>query len=430
VTSIVSSEPPRPLQVATLGAAFSANKGAASMVQAVVDVLPAELGPCRIDVLTTYPDEDRQEVPDRTVRLVPLRPRELVFPVLPIALLVWIVRVLGGRGRLVARLHPATRSLVDADVVLDLAGISFAEGRGLPILVYNVLMTGVPLLLGRPVVKCSQAVGPFTGVLNRGAGRFVLPRVEAVLTRGETTHEHARSLGLTNARRADDLAFLLQVPSSASCTVDELLEAAAAREPFVAVAPSAVVRQYCAKQGLDYIDMLARFVRHVRAHHDLDIVIVPHSVRPGHPESRMNDLPACVDLHAAIGNDARVHLVARNLSPAELRALIGRSEVLVTSRFHAMISALATTTPPLVVGWSHKYEEVLAEFALTEYALPYSEFTPTRLTERFEALWVARAAARGRIARHLPEARDRAMVNVDAVRRVLDPASSSREAHR
>jgi colanic acid/amylovoran biosynthesis protein len=162
---------------------------------------------------------------------------------------VWIVRVLGGRGRLVARLHPATRSLVDADVVLDLAGISFAEGRGLPILVYNVLMTGVPLLLGRPVVKCSQAVGPFTGVLNRGAGRFVLPRVEAVLTRGETTHEHARSLGLTNARRADDLAFLLQVPSSASCTVDELLEAAAAREPFVAVAPSAVVRQYCAKQG-------------------------------------------------------------------------------------------------------------------------------------------------------------------------------------
>jgi colanic acid/amylovoran biosynthesis protein len=430
VTPVVSSDPPRPLHVATLGAAFSANKGAASMVQAVVDVLPTELGPCRIDVLTTYPDEDRQEVSESDLRLVSLRPRELVFPVLPIAILVWVVRAFGGRGRLVARLHPATRSLADADVVLDLAGISFAQGRGLPILAYNVLMTGVPLLLGRPVVKCSQAVGPFTGGLNRVAARFVLPRVEAVLTRGERTHEHARSLGLTNARRADDLAFLLHVPSGASRAVAELLEVAGVREPFVTVAPSAVVRQYCAKQGLDYIDMLARFVRHVRAHHDLDVVIVPHSIRPGRPESRMNDLPACVDLHDAVGDDDRVHLVARNLPPAELRALIGRSEVLVTSRFHAMISALATNTPPLVVGWSHKYEEVLAEFALTEYALPYGEFTPTRLTERFEALWAARAEARGSIARHLPEARDRAAVNVDAVRRVLGTASSSREARR
>ena len=49
------------LRVATLGAAFSANKGAASMLYAVIQNLPDSLGRCRFDVLTTYPDEDAAE---------------------------------------------------------------------------------------------------------------------------------------------------------------------------------------------------------------------------------------------------------------------------------------------------------------------------------------------------------------------------------
>ena len=37
-----------------------------------------------------------------------------------------------------------------------------------------------------------------------------------------------------------------------------------------------------------------------------------------------------------------------------------------------MISALATATPVVVLGWSHKYAEVLDEFGLTGLALDHT----------------------------------------------------------
>ena len=49
---------------------------------------------------------------------------------------------------------------------------------------------------------------------------------------------------------------------------------------------------------------------------------------------------------------------------------------IVTSRFHAMISALVERTPLLVVGWSHKYGEVLAQFGLVDAAMLRANRTP------------------------------------------------------
>ena len=44
-----------------------------------------------------------------------------------------------------------------------------------------------------------------------------------------------------------------------------------------------------------------------------------------------------------------------------------------------MIAALDTATPPTVLGWSHKYREVLAEFGLEQSALPLQDLHPETL---------------------------------------------------
>ena len=49
-------------------------------------------------------------------------------------------------------------------------------------------------------------------------------------------------------------------------------------------------------------------------------------------------------------------------TPGEIRALIGRADVFLACRFHAMVSALAMGVPVAVLGWSHKYREVQAQF--------------------------------------------------------------------
>jgi colanic acid/amylovoran biosynthesis protein len=416
----VTGGPPlrdRPVRVATLGAALSGNKGAASMLHTVLDVLPGHVGPTEVAVLTTYPDADGALLDRDNVRIVSLRPAELVFPVLPLLLLAWLLRRLGGSPRWAAR-HPAVRALVGADVVVDLAGVSFVDGRGIPILGYNVLMTGVGLLSGTPVVKCAQALGPFEGRLNRIAARFVLPRVDTVVARGDRTRSHLEDLGLRNADEAADLAFLLPIAPTEVETARRVLETAGVGDRYLTVVPSAVVQGYAAKRGIAYPALLAEACDRIARETGHDVVVLAHSARPGAPPSRMNDLPLVEEIGAA-ATDARVIAVAQELEPGVLRSIIGGGAACMTSRFHAMVSALAETTPVLVVGWSHKYGEVLRDVDLEPWAMTYDELDLDHLVTRVHDLLAQAEDVRRTLTRTLPGVRGRAERNFAAIERAL-----------
>ncbi|MFN5600976.1 MAG: polysaccharide pyruvyl transferase family protein, partial [Acidimicrobiaceae bacterium] len=233
--------------------------------------------------------------------------------------------------------------------------------------VYNSLMTGVPLLLGVPTVKAAQALGPFQSPVNKVLSKIVLPRVTAICARGARTREHLNSLGLHNVTDVADLAFSLDeakdLPSSIDAQVSE------AGDGFIVVMPSAVVRGIYESKGDNYVAAVAELIRRIRQETGRGVVIAPHSYRVGHGEGRMNDGPVCREVGALFGDDALVVTVDADLSAGELRKLIGRGSVLVTSRFHAMISGLCTETPTVVVGWSHKYREVLDDFGLVDFGM-------------------------------------------------------------
>ena len=126
------------------------------MTLAVHDHVRERGGSTRL--LTIYPQADQAQGRS-DLEVVPWRPVDLLVA-LAFALLMPVARALHLPTRPLARTR-GLRALLDADLVVDVAGISFVDGRGLPILGYNVLMTGIPLLVGTPVVKAAQAVGPF-----------------------------------------------------------------------------------------------------------------------------------------------------------------------------------------------------------------------------------------------------------------------------
>jgi polysaccharide pyruvyl transferase WcaK-like protein len=394
---------PAEKHVVTLGAAFSANRGAASMLQAVIDNLPDHLGPCRFSVLTTFPDDDRDEPVDERVTIVSLRPAEVAL-LWPLAALAGVLRLLRLPWRWLC-VGPALRHLHDADVVVDVAGISFADGRGIPIVVYNALMTSLPILLGRPTVKASQALGPFRHPVNRALARIVLPRLRAVCPRGDVTEEHVRGLGLHNVEPAADLAFTMRLT----------VQHPPFERPTIGLAPSAVVDGYCRKAGIDYPALLAAAVDHVIEERDVDVVVFPHSSRRRETGGRMDDRTVARAVHAATSRGERCLLVDDPMGPVELRALIARCEVLVTSRFHAMISALATSTPVLVVGWSHKYAEVLREVGLDGCAVDWRDADPHALAKRTIDVLDRKAEIRSTIDAALPAVTSRSMRNYEVI---------------
>jgi polysaccharide pyruvyl transferase WcaK-like protein len=390
-------------RIATLGAAFSANRGAASMLQAVIANLPDRLGPCRFSVLTTYPADDRLEPVDPSVEIVAARPAELALLLWPLALLAGALRAVRLPWRWLC-IPPGLRHLRDADLVVDVAGISFADDRGIPIVVYNALMTSLPLLLGRPTVKASQALGPFRSPLNRTLAKVVLPRLRAVCARGAATEAHLAQLDLRNVEPAADLAFTMKMGDDAIVRNERRT---------VGLAPSAVVKGYCDTAGIDYVALMASLADHL-VDAGLDVVVFPHSSRRQVTGGRMDDRPVTRAVHAV---SPRTRLVDDPMGPVALRGLIAGFDLLVTSRFHAMVSALATTTPVLVVGWSHKYAEVLEEIGVDGCVFDWREADAAALATRADDLLARGDDVRSTIADALPAVTARSMRNYDVMER-------------
>jgi polysaccharide pyruvyl transferase WcaK-like protein len=75
-----------------------------------------------------------------------------------------------------------------------------------------------------------------------------------------------------------------------------------------------------------------------------------------------------------------------DLNTRSIRALIDGSSLVITSRFHAMVAGLALGIPTMVIGWSHKYDEVLESFGSSDYAIDFSEADERLIPMAFDLL--------------------------------------------
>jgi len=60
--------------------------------------------------------------------------------------------------------------------------------------------------------------------------------------------------------------------------------------------------------------------------------------------------------------------------PLVLKAIIGQSKLVISSRYHGLINALYQSVPVIATGWSHKYEALLNEYDLGDYMI--SDYDP------------------------------------------------------
>lgn len=224
--------------VAVIGAAYSANKGAASMMQSLLDNLPSKVDNLKVVAISTHPKADRKAYAAAgiDIKVVSQSPKDMITKQIPLAFLAGLLRVLHLPWRGLLR-SPALKTIADADVIADLSGISFVDGRRFVVIVYNALVVWVPMALGTKVVKCSQAMGPFKTPVNRVLAKLTLPRLARVCPRGDVTESFVRGLKLKNITPAGDMAFTMRVPDAIRASVRTKL-AAAGEGPYLTISPA------------------------------------------------------------------------------------------------------------------------------------------------------------------------------------------------
>ena len=350
------------------GAAFSGNKGASGMLTALMQNIRRYDPEAQFAVLSYYPKTDRQGPHRNDAEIWDGSPRAAVKNFFRAGLY---------------KLHlpgcSAIRRIAECDFFLDAAGISFADGRE-KFTCFNILTFLPALAAGVPVVKVSQALGPFRHPLNRFLARRFLPRMSLIAARGDQTAGHLAELGLRNVERFPDVAFSLECSDEDDRSAAGLLPETSGDGPVIGISPSQVVYGLCRQARVDYLGELAKLVRVLSAR-GCHCVLFPHSAREGVEKTHNNDLPLLRRFAAGLDASPKITVIDRELDAGVLRRLIARCDLLVASRFHAIISAMATGVPAVVIGWSHKYAEVLSAFQLERFVQTYADFSAERTLE-------------------------------------------------
>lgn len=367
----------RDVVIAITAASYSGNKGAAAMLQSSIRQLHKKYGQrLNINLMSVYPKADREQVPWDFVKIVSCKPEQLLFIAFPLSILYWLFRWCPPIRWLLLK-NKILKAYKNTDMVLDEAGISFVDSRGFIMNTYAFVCAAVPLMMGVPVVKYSQAMGTFKNPWNRFLAKWILPKLSLICARGQITYDNLAGIGIKdNVKLCADGAFTMEDEPAAKEMVDKVKDAddfySDAAEKLVGLSLSSVVEKKCTKLGIDYAGIMADFIRWLNGE-GYKVLIIANAARIESEKTRNNDLMVCDKIYDSLEDKSMTRWYHKEMDAEEIREYIGSCRFLVASRFHSMIGSLEKKVPVLLIGWSHKYKEVLDFFELGQYAIDFTK---------------------------------------------------------
>jgi len=377
-------------KISIIGATFTGNRGAEAMLCSVVNKTAEKYPDAEFYIFSYYPSVDRKLLQESShhlkeqIKIFSSTPFYISAVLFPAALIYAVVSFL--HLKFLTKLLPASvRALGDSDVLIDIAGVSFMSGRAV-FLPFNILTILPAMLVKTPVVKFAQGLGPFTDKSVRIAASLFLPKCRRVFARGEITlkylHEFFGNKDFIGS--AADSAFMHQkgysITDENSGYVKELCgkiqKQKKSGQKILGFCPSSVVYKKTQKQNIDYVSVISDIISKLLKDNNNTLLLFPNATRKESGEKlRNNDLVIIKlikkKLESAENISERVIYVENDINTDSIKSLIELCDITVVSRFHAMIASLTLEVPPLVLGWSHKYLEVMKQFGMEDAVLDY-----------------------------------------------------------
>lgn len=399
--------------ITTVSATLSGNRGAEAMLRSMIENISSLAPDTMFNVISVYPHDDVNENNYDNVKIIDGRPKIYMIQCFWEAFLHRYITKVSTE-----RVCSASRALLESSLVLDLSGVSFVDNRGLPILIYNAQCVLIPKWFGNKILKVSQAMGSFNNLINRLLAIYCLKQVDIIAARGSITSSHLRSIGIVHEHCAD-AAFSLpdsgNLSSHVKVRIDEIK---AKNQKIIGFCPSVVVKEYCDKKKMDYLQISLGFIDEL-SNRGYAILMFAHSGRSFTSKAKNNDLPMCRELFARRKPDTNFYFIDEIMNARELRFTISECDYFIGSRFHSIISALCVMKPFFLIGWSHKYKEVLDEFEISEMALDFKDLSVPKLMSKFLELEIQADSLTDRIRRNLDLVRKKSYKNAELAIKLL-----------
>ena len=261
-------------RITMMGAPLAGNLGGPSLLVSTITALDSVFanGDYTLLVPPGGYDSDKMLESKYGVQLLPLN---ITRWSLPVAILRRLTRCwIGGKGQ-----RATMEAFEQADAVIDIWGIVFADALGQNSFKGRLaegLRFLVPKVLGKPIIKYTADIGPFTQKWNRFFARFYLQHcVDLILARDATTKRDIEELGVTTPiRQVPDTAFLLEPrKSDLSVRLAEIRR----EKPVICLSVSFMARRH-ARSTEHYRECMTGLARHVINRHGAHVVLLPNQV--------------------------------------------------------------------------------------------------------------------------------------------------------
>ncbi len=385
-------------RITITGGSLNGNSGAEAMLATTISRIGEVYPDTIFGIFSPYYKDDQViwKQNNNRIFLFNSSPLNLTFILIPLSFLAGFFRFLH-LHRVRNLLPKSLKFLWQSDLLIDIAGVSFIDSR-LKYLLFNVLSIYPAFLFRIPVIKFAQALGPFNNKINRLLATHCLNKCEHVFARGETTLNHLKKISLpkTKYSLAPDIVFcnkpgdsILPSDKKVDDFINEIIMNSRNKKSIIGICPSSVIESLWKKKRMNYIEYLETLIQKL-IDKGYYIVIFPNATKQHLKyKRRNNDLPLIKDLQDRLDNkteSSQYSFFNKNLTSDGVKSIILNIDICILSRFHAMIFALILLKPLVVLGWSHKYMEVMKVFHFEELAFDCLNQDIEKIVEKVEYL--------------------------------------------
>ena len=269
------------------------------------------------------------------------------------------------------------RRYEEADVVINIGGFSLSDKQSLQGNILYCIEIMLCRLMKKPFASFPQDMGPFRTPLRRFLVKRYLPKAKVIFVRSEKSKKYLDEIGIKNVHVSPDLAFNFQ-PSN-NTRVDKIMsDCEIPKKPFICIIPN--MRVY--ERNNEYIDSLSHLVDFICDTFKINVLLLPHEFKHDKKDDRFV-IEKIID---NIKHKDRVFQITREYPACDLKGIISKADILISSRFHGAIAGLSTCVPTMVIGWAHKYRELMASVGQEEFALDYQNINIDNITEKLTYL--------------------------------------------
>ena len=289
------------------------------------------------------------------------------------------------------------------DIVVDISGFKSGDQIGSKRAFMRWIDCYCDKYAGSKIIFMPQAWGPFNKYLVRLFTKLILRNAQMISAREKSSYDYLLQIPGIDEKKiflSPDIAFNFHADT---CEAGKMILSKAGLAdvdaPIISICSNVRIYERLSEQGSknSYLVELQKIVEYFIENTSCRVVLIPHETFP----NSFNDVDICRLLKEQFAECDLVYTLSGDESAAEVKAVIGLSEFLVTSRYHALVAGLSKRVPVAVIGWSHKYNELMRDVGLAQWIVD-----PVRKGESaFEMVkyaWAQRQDIRKTIQKHVP----------------------------